>query len=135
MLLDYVTSLPEERINMNLWADGPKADDCGTSACLGGHATTLFPNEICLVKIGQLSHGSLGTHGIRHLLDNELEDSDALRRVFSLDEEEDEQGNHGEEEVDLLFSGGRTAEEAIHDLRDFIANNRRDKVLYKEDRD
>lgn len=115
-LLDYVTTLPTERIKMNTWADGLDANECGTSACLGGHATALFPKEI---QLRRSQHpGSLARFYIQHLNTDEDDDRDdgALRIVFELDENE----LNGDDPVDLLFSGGRTPEKAIADLEKFI---------------
>ena len=116
-LLDYVKSLPTERINMNTWADGLDANECGTSACLGGHATTLFPKEIQLRRSQHPGHLP-DTFYIQHITTEDDDDRDdgALRIVFELDENE----SNGDDPADLLFSGGRTPAQAIADLEKFI---------------
>lgn len=107
-LLNHVSNLPPERIDMNVWADGPDANLCGTAACLGGHATTLFHKEIELRENPNI-RGSQRFY-IQHLIDDEAKDSSALEIVFDLDNDE-------------LFACDRSPEQAIEDLKQFIEDN------------
>lgn len=110
-LLNHVTQLDEDDIDMNHWASDVSLNECGSSACLGGHATTVFPDELKLMEEWESDEEGYFDETpsiyIAHRTSKKRDDA-ALNEVFGLRE------GHG------LWAAGRLSETAIADLRRYI---------------
>lgn len=116
-LHDYVDTLDDSLVYMNCWAKELPAPECDTVACLGGHATTLWPEAL---ELYSPPYGVRDTVFIREKGTDGVEESGAggnatlytLCKFFGITVGV---GDH-------LFHGGRDKTEALEELQTYITD-------------